>query len=131
MIINGGREARNQAGPMAQTVILHVEDTPEQRQLVQALLGTHAAVYPADSLGAARQLLDRLESLTLVLLDNQLPDGSGLDLVGDIRARHPGCRIVLHSAEVAASPPAGVDGVISKADTPLGMLRDAILGYLE
>lgn len=60
--------------------ILHVEDDPDIRQLVKTLVEAPLNYIGAASLLEARQCL-RQETVSLVLLDIGLPDGSGLDLL--------------------------------------------------
>lgn len=65
--------------------ILHVEDDPDIIRLVQTMLDDSWEVIPAASVDEGRsRLMD--EYFDLVLLDIQLPDGTGLDLLPDIRA---------------------------------------------
>jgi len=113
-----------------QAVILHVEDTPEQLQLVRVLLSPVCSLQQATTVNEASQLIEK-NIFDLVLLDMQLPDGSGLELIAQIRARAPATRIVLHTASDNAEINAAVDGVISKTDTPVKDLRDQLLAMLE
>ena len=65
--------------------ILHIEDDPDIVKLVQVMLDESWEVIPAASVHEGRsRLMD--EYFDLVLLDINLPDGSGLDLLPDIRA---------------------------------------------
>ncbi len=48
-----------------------------------------------------REALDRVEQdIQLVLLDVELPDVNGLDLIAEIKERCPDCQIVLMTAHV-------------------------------
>jgi DNA-binding response OmpR family regulator len=60
--------------------ILHLEDDPDLRQIIAALLGPEAELVAAADLHQARQQL-ATQRFDLVLLDVSLPDGSGLDLL--------------------------------------------------
>ncbi|MEZ5540861.1 MAG: PAS domain S-box protein [Pseudomonadota bacterium] len=66
--------------------ILHIEDDPDMLALVQAILADTWQIIPARSLAEARKLLIE-HDYDLVMLDIGLPDGSGLDLLPDIRQR--------------------------------------------
>ena len=68
--------------------ILVVDDDPELQELVRVLL-THAGMeaIPAESAGAAAQVLRKLPLPDLVLLDMMLPDVSGLELLKQMRAK--------------------------------------------
>jgi PAS domain S-box-containing protein len=60
--------------------ILHVEDDKDVREVVRMLLQTVGTVVGAGTLAEARQKLST-DSFDLILLDVELPDGSGLDLL--------------------------------------------------
>ena len=86
--------------------ILHVEDEELNRLLFRAVLGRAsdprllaAVLDEATSLADARTLLADHE-VDLVLMDVRLPDGNGLDLVREIKARHPRLSVVVMSASV-------------------------------
>jgi DNA-binding NtrC family response regulator len=58
------------------------------------------AVIEAES---GRQALDRLnDDVSLALVDLRLPDTDGLTLIGRLKSRYPGCRVILMTA--SASP---------------------------
>lgn len=112
-----------------QPIILHVEDTPEQLQLVRLLLEPVCTLYQASTLSEASQLIDKY-IFDLVLLDMQLTDGSGHDLIPQIKDRAASTRIVLHTADEHAVI-SEVDSIISKTDTPILALPDKILAILQ
>jgi DNA-binding NarL/FixJ family response regulator len=99
---------------------LVVEDDPVmQRRLCRVLsaagcAGEHVAV--ADSVAEARRLLAE-RSFGVALVDIGLPDGSGIELVGELQARHPLVPAVVISAFRA-------DEII------LAALRAGAIGYL-
>jgi two-component system KDP operon response regulator KdpE len=111
--------------------ILLVEDEVLNRSLVQAILSRAgderlqtADVREADTLGAARQSVSEGEP-DVILLDVQLPDGSGLDLARQLRtgsAAAGGPLIIALTAgalpeQRAAAIDAGCDAVILKPYT--------------
>ncbi len=86
--------------------ILHVEDEELNRALLRAMLSrssdarlTGAKLEEATTLARAREVL-RDADVDLVLMDVRLPDGSGLDLVREIKADRPELGIVVMSASV-------------------------------
>lgn len=111
--------------------ILLVEDEFLNRSLVQAILSRardgrlrSAVVSEADTLGAARQSLATGPAPDVILLDVQLPDGSGLDVAREVRsgADAGGPLIVALTAgalpeQRAAAIEAGCDAVILKPYT--------------
>lgn len=111
--------------------ILLVEDEFLNRSLVQAILSRarderlrSAVVSEADTLGAARQALADGPLPDVILLDVQLPDGSGLDVAREVRSGDDadGPLIIALTAgalpeQRAAAIEAGCDAVILKPYT--------------
>ena len=105
--------------------ILHVEDELLNRSLLRAVLGrardprvADARLDEAANLQVARAFLEA-NHVDLVLLDVRLPDGNGLDLVREIKARDPGLPVVVMSASVLPhereeATRAGCDAFVSK-----------------
>lgn len=86
--------------------ILHVEDEDLNRILLRAVLARaedsrlrSAILDEAPDLAQARAVLDT-QDVDLVLLDVRLPDGNGLDLVKEIKARDPRRAVLVMSASV-------------------------------
>ncbi|OGF16419.1 MAG: hypothetical protein A2W00_07680 [Candidatus Eisenbacteria bacterium RBG_16_71_46] len=83
---------------MAETTLLLVDDEESFRKLIARELGHSGfAIETAGSLEEARRRLAE-SSFHLVLLDVRLPDGSGLDLLGEIRESFPGTEVVMLTA---------------------------------
>ena len=66
--------------------ILHVEDDEDTREVIALILRNVARLTRAKNLKEARERLRR-ESFDLILLDQGLPDGEGLDLLADLKDR--------------------------------------------
>ncbi len=110
--------------------ILYVEDNSGDADLLRRELLRAAPEFSITSVQTVNQALSQLNKKTkipfdLVLLDLHLPDGSGLELLNQIRSNHMPCAIVIltgqgdeHSALVALK--SGADDYISKSQ-----------GYLE
>jgi two-component system chemotaxis response regulator CheY len=106
--------------------ILVVDDDPDMRFLARAVLeksGIEVAAEAADG----PEALDRLRELepppipTVILLDNQMPGPSGLEVAAQILADLPDQLIVLFSAYlsdeiVAQATQLGVTACVSKND---------------
>ena len=105
--------------------ILHVEDDPDIIRLVQTMLDDSWEVIPAASVDEGRsRLMD--EYFDLVLLDIQLPDGTGLDLLPDIRAlKYP---VAVFAADEPAETNLDVfDATIVKSKTTRAGLLKTLL----
>lgn len=79
----------------------------------------------------AMALVDQHEDLSLILLDLQLPDRDGLELLADLRERYPAIPIVMLSAindrdTVTKALDAGAAGFIPKTQS-----REILLGALR
>lgn len=109
--------------------ILHVEDDPDIIRLLQAMLDDSWEVIPATSVREGRsRLLD--EYFDLVLLDINLPDGTGLDLLPDIRAlKYPVA--VFSENEPPDSIPDAFDATIIKSKTTRAGLLKTLLDLTE
>jgi HD-like signal output (HDOD) protein/CheY-like chemotaxis protein len=101
---------------------LILEDDELVGELLETVVaGIHqgAAVSLARSLSEARQLLEEESEYQLYLIDWQLPDGSGLDLVKQVRARDRDVPIVMVSGRsdresVLKAAHHGISGFITK-----------------
>jgi PAS domain S-box-containing protein len=116
---------RNGAG--GRPLILHVEDDPDLRQLVAETLAPNFDIVTADSLAAARELLKQIKP-KLAILDIALVDGSGLELLGDLRRQERRVPVVVFSAQPPGDTdiPAAVDAVLTKSRTSLDYLADTV-----
>ncbi|MGH7857163.1 MAG: response regulator [Candidatus Binatia bacterium] len=110
--------------------VLLVEDDSMHAQLIQLRLARQpdVTVVPAPNIRRARELLGELR-FQLVLLDFSLPDGDGLELFFEIRARFAGLPVVFltaaDSAEICARALKGgaLDYLVKKRDYLEGLPR--------
>jgi DNA-binding NtrC family response regulator len=80
---------------MSETTLLLVDDEETFRRLTgKELSRSGYAVESAPSIEEARQMLSR-RNYHLVVLDVRLPDGSGLDLLSEIRESSPSTEVVM------------------------------------
>ena len=84
----------------------------------------------ANSLSEAEKILQS-ETPSLIFLDNHLPDGFGLDYISNIKAVHPGSKVIMITAHDTSTDrekayKLGADFFIGKPFT-----RDAIYQTLE
>lgn len=105
--------------------ILHVEDDPDIIRLLQTMLDDSWEVIPATSVSEGRsRLMD--EYFDLVLLDINLPDGTGLELLPDIRAlKYPVA--VFSENEPSDMTPDVFDATIVKSKTTRAGLLKTLL----
>jgi DNA-binding response OmpR family regulator len=110
--------------------ILLVDDDPDIVRLVQHILKSHG-FGPAMHASSGREALAALGETDIVLLDQQLPDTSGLDVLDAIRARPTPPAVVLVTAHgneslAAAALRRGADDYLAK-DAALADLLPQIL----
>jgi DNA-binding response OmpR family regulator len=110
--------------------VLLVDDDPDLGRLVQHILKSNGFA-PAHQVTTGREALASLEGVDIVLLDHQLPDTNGLDLLEAIRTRPAPPAIVLvtgHGNEslAAAALRRGADDYLAK-DAALSDLLPQIL----
>lgn len=113
--------------------ILYVEDEELNRALLRAVLQRapdlrlrSAALLEARTLAQARAILTERE-IDIVLLDVRLPDGSGLDLLREIKSRNPNLGVIVMSASVLPEEreeamKAGSDAFVAKPYVPSDLL---------
>lgn len=105
--------------------VLVVDDQADLRLLLRMQLEVdgHDVVGEAPDGQSALLAAEQLAP-DAVVLDRELPDGSGLDLIAALRAAQPGLRVVVVSGDPSgeqAALAAGADGYLDKA-APLGRL---------
>jgi DNA-binding response OmpR family regulator len=110
--------------------VLLVDDDPDVGRLVQHVLQA-SGFGPARHVTTGREALACLEGIDIVLLDQQLPDTSGLDVLDAIRARPSPPAVVLVTAHgneslAATALRRGADDYLAK-DAALSDLLPQIL----
>jgi len=103
------------------TKILVVEDEGDMCLLLELLLdGKGMEVDHVRSLSDAREFLDK-EQPSLIVLDNRLPDGLGIDFIAYLKTQYPAIKILMISGvDVAARDAAletGADTFLAKPFT--------------
>jgi DNA-binding response OmpR family regulator len=110
--------------------ILLVDDDPDITRLVQHVL-TSSGYGPATQVGTGRDALAALGEIDIVLLDHQLPDTSGLQVLAAIRAQPQPPAVILVTAHgnealAAAALRQGADDYLAK-DAALADLLPQII----
>jgi DNA-binding response OmpR family regulator len=98
--------------------ILLVDDDPDITRMVQHVLTRHGFTHLVP-VTTGRQALDSLDGVDIVLLDHQLPDSSGLDVLAAIKARPAPPAVILVTAHgneslAAAALRRGADDYLAK-----------------
>jgi DNA-binding NarL/FixJ family response regulator len=110
--------------------VMLVEDHLSFRQSLAFLLSRESdleVVAQAGSLAEARQMLD--SRLDVAVLDLNLPDGNGRDLIGELRKRNAGISVLVLSATIAPGHleevlKAGADAVLHKVASPKTIVEE-------
>jgi DNA-binding NarL/FixJ family response regulator len=102
--------------------ILLVDDRSDFRQTFARLLERQPDLEVVAAAGSLAEGRTMLEGVDVALIDRGLPDGDGLELIGELRAVNPDVRVLVISSTVEMRHPtdaieAGADGVIDKLDT--------------
>lgn len=115
--------ARGQGSPL----VLHVEDDVDVRALTAEALKDVATVVAAGSIAEARRILETRRP-DLVILDLELPDGSGLELLADLYSdESPSIPAIIYSgtdADIRSVP--GIEAILIKSRTPLSSLARTV-----
>jgi PAS domain S-box-containing protein len=106
--------------------VLHVEDDADLHLVVCNMVGGSFDFELATTLEDARARV-ALERFDVVILDLMLPDGSGWDLLPEIRSRQPEARVViLTGADISADEVRKVESVLLKTKVSPRQLLDAL-----
>ena len=112
--------------------ILHVEDDYDIVRVVAAVMGDEAAIVPARSLAEARATLAQDGEFALVIVDVGLPDGSGLDLLGELRQMpKPPPVLIFSASDYDAGTARHVAASLVKSRTENRELHDTIRHLIE
>ena len=106
--------------------ILHIEDNPDISLIVAKILVNLGNITHVDNLTQAREKLAD-NDYDLAVLDLVLPDGSGLDLVDELKSRDKPIPVIIHSAHEVSDNINGVDAVLSKKHTQHDNLRQLVI----
>ena len=118
------------------TILLVEDDPPTLWRLQDALVKAGFDVAPAATLGEARaSLAGRVPRV--LLTDLQLPDGHGIELIREVRQKHPATEIMVISAlgdeeTVVTAITVGATGYILKDAFPddiAATVRDLVAGH--
>ncbi len=106
--------------------VLHIEDNPDISMIVSKILSNIVNITHVTSLEEARKSIAE-KSFDLAIIDLVLPDGSGLDMVNELKAAQPSTAIIIHSAHEISETIHDVDAVMSKMYTMHDDLRKLVM----
>lgn len=120
------------ASPLRKVLI--VEDEGDMCFLLELILnGKGTSVDHVKTIAEAKAFLET-DTPDLILLDNRLPDGLGLDLLPTIREKYPDMRVIMISGKDASAVDfaleSGADAFLSKPFTR-DELRASVEGLLN
>jgi len=103
--------------------VLLVDDRVDFRLAMASILDGQPDIEVIAQAGSLADARLKLGGVDVALLDRGLPDGDGLELVGELREANPGARVFVISSTAETVHPmdaieAGADGIIDKMDTP-------------
>ena len=110
--------------PLARPVrVMLVDDRADFRRAFASLLERQPGIEVVGTAGSLAEARTMLSGVDVALLDRGLPDGDGLELIGELRALNRGARVFVISSTAEMIHPtdaieAGADGVIDKMETP-------------
>jgi DNA-binding NarL/FixJ family response regulator len=108
--------------------ILLIEDHPIVRDACRTLLDRRPDLVPLEASSAREGVaLNRQALPRLILLDLELPDAKGLELIQSLREENPRTRVIVFSmhqsvACVAKALEKGAQGYVTKGDDPATIL---------
>ncbi|MFC3854044.1 response regulator [Salinispirillum marinum] len=106
--------------------ILHIEDNKDLHDVICAMAGEQFDIQLAQTLAEAYHRLQQ-DFFDVILLDLGLPDGSGWDLLPDIRTSQPEAKIVILSGdELSAQERENVEVVLLKSRLTPELLIEGI-----
>jgi DNA-binding NarL/FixJ family response regulator len=117
--------------------VLIVDDHPVVRKALSLRLAQNSNLMVCAAVGTVAHALQaaELHRPDLAILDLQLPDGSGFDVIKALREGHPGTLILVFSMQPAdvflpLAKEAGAHAFVTKSDAPGKVLTaiDHILG---
>ena len=111
----------------AKTVhVLHVEDEPDLQRVIRQMVGERFHFESVATMAEARACIAE-QHFDVVILDLGLPDGSGWDLLPEIRQQQPDARIVILSGnEISVEQTRDVEAVLLKSQVSSQQLLNAI-----
>ncbi|MEC7668914.1 MAG: response regulator [Pseudomonadota bacterium] len=132
--VNDGLPRPTASRPLLGLTVLVVEDSRFACDAVRLLcIRSGARIRRADCLKSARRHLEVYRP-SVIIVDMGLPDGSGADLLAELKDAKPRVSVILatsgdpFAADCAIA--AGADGFLEKPINSVGLFQQTILGHL-
>jgi DNA-binding NarL/FixJ family response regulator len=113
--------------------VLCVDDHPVVRDGIEAIINLQPDMMLAGAAATGAEALARFSELRpdVAIVDLQLPDMTGFDLIKKIKAKSPNARIIVLSShegdvDIQRALEAGAQGYVAK-----GIVRDELLGTIR
>ncbi|MGH9402520.1 MAG: response regulator transcription factor [Terriglobia bacterium] len=116
--------------------VLIVDDDAESRELLSEVLTTNGySVGAVENVNAARGLLNEDDGYKIIIADLRMPDGSGLELLKELRRQKTKYEVILMSSFISGAErklalDLGVNGLIDKP-FQLSELLDLVAGLAK
>ncbi|RUO75372.1 response regulator [Idiomarina seosinensis] len=125
------KKVHTQIAKLASPRVLHVEDDVDLSSVIRSMIGEHIELDNVSNLGEARRLL-KAHHYDVILLDIGLPDGSGWELVPDLKVANPNTAIiVLTGRDVSKQKSDDVEAVLMKTRLSTEALIDLIHARID
>jgi DNA-binding NarL/FixJ family response regulator len=116
--------------------VLVVDNNIEYREVFSQVLDRQLDIEMVVQAGSLADARSKLEGIDAAIIDRGLPDGDGLELIGELHEASPGAKVLVMSVTVEQRHPlealeAGADGILDKVDTPAQIadrVRDVVAG---
>lgn len=118
-------------GPGMRGEVLYVEDTPSNQEVMElTLAGSGLALTCVGTGREARELVARRD-FDLILVDLQLPDGSGVDLAADLKSPGKDVPVILVTAQASVKSQGLEDGGVIEEVVLKPYTKDVMLAAIE
>lgn len=123
-------EAPKSAAPM--TVLLIDDEEPVRASVAALLVARQLQVIPAaNGLEAVNLFRDRGNEIGVVILDMQMPEMDGAEVLRELRAIEPKVKVIICSGEMPEAMDARLDGCNRLAFAPKSAGPQELLAQLE